>query len=112
LGPKSKAEVLIRWWGCLVGQHNVMGPEVRLSFSYIIANNDVVKEGCLTTMCCLESIINDVKCIPHCTKQCPNIRSFKKVPFTRSVLSANNYRCFGRYKKNTEYGKLTPGTDI
>jgi len=27
LGPNLKAEVLIRWWGCLAGPYNVLGPK-------------------------------------------------------------------------------------
>jgi len=36
LGAKPTAEVLmhVRWWGCLVGQYNAMGPEVRFFIYY------------------------------------------------------------------------------
>jgi len=35
-----------------------------------------------------------------------------RMPFSRSVIGANNDRYCGRYKNNTEYDKITPGTGL
>jgi len=33
-----RTEVLLPWWGCLTGQYNAIGPEVRFTIPYIIPN--------------------------------------------------------------------------
>ena len=45
----------------------------------IVPNTVFVKERCLTTMCFLEWMVNDIKSIPHCTKQCRYLQIFKKI---------------------------------
>jgi len=110
----SQAAPPMRWWGCLAGQYNAMGPEVRFSVCYFIHEHCFTKRTLSYNNVLLDLMVNVIKSISHCTKQCRNIRIFKKcwVPFSRSILGANNDRCNGRYKNNTDYGEITPGADI
>jgi len=65
----------MRLRGCLAGQYNAMGPEVRFSISYTehcLSKRSLSKNNVLL-------IVNGKqhKSIPCCTKRCRNIQNLK-----------------------------------